>query len=599
MDENLLIALAAIFGLGVGAQWVAWRLGLPSILLLLGAGVVAGPVLGVIRPEVLLGPSLFPLTSLAVALVLFEGGLSLRLGELRTVGAAVRNLTTVAVPLAWLLGALAARFVAGLSFEVSLLLAAVLVVTGPTVIGPLLRHVRPRAHLASVVKWEGIVNDPTGAILAVLVFDVILEGKLRTEPYLVAVGVARTLAVGAAAGLVAAGALVQGLRRRWIPDHLQSPVAFMLVLVAFTTANHLREEAGLVAVTLMGVVLANQSQTTVRHIVAFYESLQVLLLSALFVLLSARLRLADLEALELRHLAFVAVLILVVRPVTVLLSTLGSELTWPERAFVAWMAPRGIVAAAVASLFSIRLVAAGLPEAGLLAPLTFLVILVTVAVYGLTAGPVARRLGVSDQDPQGLLLLGAHPLARALARAVVGRGLRVVLLDSNWSQVAAARLEGLEAWYGNALSERALLEVPLDGVGRMLALTPNDEVNGLAALHFGEVFGRAEVYQLVSDAAREQRPGQETGRHLRARHLFGPGATYPILAGTLVAGGQVKVTPLSPEFGLEDLVREHGPRTVPLLLETEAGKLQVLTVEDPRPEARSGWLISLVPGGDG
>ena len=597
MHERTLVSLTSLFGVGVSAQWLAWRVRLPSILLLLAGGLLVGPGLGVVLPDQLLGPLLFPLTSLAVALILFEGGLSLRLGELGEVGGAVRNLTTVAVLLGWILGALAAWWVGGLSAPLSLLLGALLVVTGPTVIGPLLRHVRPQARVASVVKWEGIVNDPTGAILAVLVFEAILEGTLRSEPYLVAVGVAHTLLVGVVVGGLAAWGLVQGLRRRWIPDHLHSSVALMLVLVAFAVSNHAREEAGLVTVTLMGVVLANQHQANVRHIVEFYENLKVLLISLLFILLSARLRPEDLAGLQLRHLAFVVVLILVVRPVTVWLSTMGSELRVAERLFVAWMAPRGIVAAAVASLFAIRLEEAGMAGASQLVALTFLVILVTVAVYGLTAAPLARHLGLAERDPQGVLFLGADALARAIAFALVGRGYRVVLMDSRWGEVAAARLEGLEAWYGNALSARALHEVPVDGVGRMLAVTSNDEVNGLAALHFLELFERAQAYQLVSDAARERRPGQETDRHLRARQLFSPDATYARLAGILEAGGQVKATPLTDSFVLADALAEHGPEMVPLFVEAEDGRLRVVSVEEPLPADCRGTLISLAPGG--
>lgn len=595
MHVDLLVGLTAIFAVGVAAQWVAWRVGLPSILLLLAAGILVGPGAGWVDPDALLGPMLFPVVSLAVALVLFEGGLSLRLGELHKVGAAVRNLCTVGVVLAWVFSAAAAHWVAGLSVGLSLLLGAVLTVTGPTVIVPLLRDIRPRADLSSVIKWEGIVNDPTGAILAVLVFEVLREGELHHAGSLVVKGAFATIGLGVVIGAAAAVLLTEALARRWIPDHLHNPVALGLVLAAFTGSNLVLEESGLVTVTLMGVVLANQKRASVRHLVEFYETLRVLLISTLFILLAARLKFADLAGLGWRDAAFVVSLILVARPLTILLSTLRTELSWRDRAFVAWMAPRGVVAAAVTSIFSIRLVEAGHAEAARLVPLIFLVILATVGVYGLTAGLLARRMGLAESNPQGVLLIGAHPLARRLAQALREAGLKAVLADSNYRQVAAARLAGLEAWYGNVLSERALHEIPMDGVGRLLALTPNDEVNSLASMHFLEHFGRGEVYQLASDADREARPGQETGRHLTGRRLFAADVTYGSLYHELNQGADVKVTNLTPEFTFDQVLAEHGEGTVPLFLVSDEGKMQVLTADEkPRFQDR-GYLVHLSP----
>ena len=417
MLDNPLIGLTAIIVLGVGAQWLAWRLKLPAIIALLVVGVLAGPVSGFLRPDELFGEVLFPIISLAVALILFEGGLSLRLRDLKEIGAVMRNLMTLGVLFTWLLSALAAHYLADLQWGLSALLGALLVVTGPTVIIPLLKHVRPRGAAGLIAKWEGIVNDPIGAILAVLVFEALLVGG---EGGILAHGL-RGLLAAAVAGLLCglAGALVvyMVLKHRWAPDYLQNPVALMAVLAAFAASNTMSHESGLLAVTVMGIALANQKRVAVQHIVEFKENLRVLLISSLFILLASRLQVGDLVQLDLGSLLFVGALIVFVRPISVWLSTIGMGLTWRERTFLAWMAPRGIVAAAVSAVFAIDLVAAGYADAARLAPLTFLVIVATVAVYGLTAAPLARALGLAESAPQGVVVLGG-----LCPRARGGRG---------------------------------------------------------------------------------------------------------------------------------------------------------------------------------
>ena len=348
-----LIELTLVVVLGVGAKWLAWRLHFPSILLLLLMGFLVGPILGWVAPDEIFGDTLPPLVAMFVAVVLFEGGLTLKLSELPGVWKSVRNLIVIGAPVTWLLAGVSAHFLFGLDPLMSALIGAIFTVTGPTVIIPLLHHVRPRGNLGGILKWEGIVVDPIGAMLAVLVFQVmLLPPEAMDGSWFVAVElVLRTIGFGTLIGCVSAVALLAMMRRYWVPDFLQAPVTLMTVLAAFAGSNLLQHESGLLAVTLMGILIANQKQVNIRPIVHFKENLNVLLISGLFILLAARLDSATIEAIDNRHFMFLVLLIFAVRPIAVALSSIGSGLTVRERIYLCCMAPRGIVAAAVASVF--------------------------------------------------------------------------------------------------------------------------------------------------------------------------------------------------------------------------------------------------------
>jgi NhaP-type Na+/H+ or K+/H+ antiporter len=592
--EGLLIGLAAIVVLGVGSQWLAWRLKLPAILILLLVGFVAGPVTGFIDPDALLGDLLFPIVSLSVAVILFEGGLSLDIAELREIGRVVRNLIIVGVPVTWILSSGLAYSLLGLDLEVAILFGAVLVVTGPTVIIPLLRHIRPDVRVGSAVKWEGIVNDPIGAILGVLMFEAILAGGFEQGIAVAGLGMLKAAVLGTLLGLVGAALVVILLRQYWIPDYLQSPMALSVVILVFAISNQFQEESGLLAVTIMGAALASQQFVTVRHIVEFKENLRVLLISVLFIILAARLPLHDPDYTSAASLAFLGALIFVVRPAAIALSTWRSKFNWRERVFLGFIAPRGIVAAAVVSVFALELVQHGDSSAARLVPLMFLVIVGTVAVYGIVTPFLARRLGVATPNPQGMLIVGAASWVRDMAKALQDQGVRLILADSNWGNVSAARRQGLKTHYANVLTEQALeqLEFELDGIGRLLALTPNDEVNALSALHFGEIFDSSHTFQLPP---RDQ--DTKTGgipQHLRGRFLFRPDATYERLLGRVRSGAVIKVNRLTDEFDFDAFKELYGESAIPMFAIRESGEVLIMTVQSP-PTPKSGHtLISLV-----
>ncbi|PSQ99594.1 MAG: sodium:proton exchanger [Bacteroidetes bacterium QS_9_68_14] len=589
----ILVGIALVIVLGVSAQWLAWRFQLPSILLLLTFGFVAGPVAGLLDPQALQGNWVFAFVSLSIGIILFEAGLTLRLDELREVGAAVRNLITIGVAVTWAGAGLGAYYLTGFRAELAVLVGAILTVTGPTVVVPLLRHVRPTGRVGTIAKWEGITIDPIGAILAVLVLDAILffqeeavgqvGAVLHAAEELVTVVVVGVGVSGAGAAL-----LVWLLRRRLIPDYLQNAVALMVVVGAFALSDTLQAESGLLTTTLMGIIVTNQPYVSVRGLAEFKEDLQVLLLAALFIVLSARLELAALAYVDGRALLLLAVLIVVVRPLAVWVSSWGTPLDWREWAFLSWLAPRGVVATAVASLFAFRLQEIYPAAADRLAPIIFLMIVGTVAVYGLTLAPVARGLQLAQPNPQGVLIVGAHDWARTIAKALDEQGLRVMVIDSHAGRVHAARQEGLLAQRANALSEQIIDELDLSGIGRLVALTPNGETNALAALHFAEVFDSAEVYQIPTRTEREhERAGGDLPRHLRGRALFDEGVTYTTLADRFEAGAQVRPFRLTESRTYEALREHYGEALLPLFLVREPGRVRVFA-EAPQPVPQPG-----------
>jgi NhaP-type Na+/H+ or K+/H+ antiporter len=595
MSEPILLGLVSIIVLGISAQWLAWRLRVPSILLLLTFGFVAGPVTGFIDHDTPLGQLLLPFVSLAAAVIMFEGGLSLKLAELRQVGGAVGRLVTVGLAITWLATSAAAWLILGLEPRLALLLGAVLVVSGPTVIGPMLRQLRLTGRIGPILKWEGIAIDPLGALLALLVYQglFVSQSDVAEEALF---GMLRTLVFGGGMGLAAALLLTWLLRRYWIPDFLQNAVTLMFLLSSFVASNALRPDSGLLAVTVMGAVLANQRWINVEHIIVFKENLRVLLLAMLFILLAARLRREHLlHWAGLGTLAFVVVLIVAVRPLAVWLATLRSRLTGRERLFLAWMAPRGIVAAAMASVLHLYLIERDYKgEDHVLVPVTFAVIVGTVATYGLTAPLLAHRLGLADPDPQGVLLIGAHPWVRALAHVLREHGFPVLLVDNNWSELTAARLEGLHAHYASVHREELLDELDLGGIGRLLALTSNDAVNLLAIERYWGRFGQSEVYRL----APEHEPGahEHHGHFLHGRLLFGPVLTYQTLEERFEAGAAVKATHFTEAFTYEDFTKQHGASALPLFLLPKPGRLTVIAADQAIHPLPGQTLICLVGG---
>lgn len=595
MTEHHLISLSSILILGIGAQWLAWRLHLPSILLLLTFGFIAGPLLNFLQPDELIGNMLLPFVSIAVSIILFEGGLTLRIKELPHIGSVLILLLTVGVLITWVIGAVSAYFIIGLNLPISILLGAVLVVTGPTVIGPLLRHIRPTGKVADILKWEGIVIDPIGALLALLVFEAILVGGFEEASIVVLVSLGETLLYGTLVGVFFAGLLLLLLKKYWIPDFLQETVTLSLVVAAFITSDHLQSESGLFATTLMGLVMANQKKVTVKHILVFKENLAVLIISVLFIILSARLDIKVFETLPYTALIFLGIMIFVARPLSVFVSSIGSTLSFKEKAFLSWMAPRGIVAAAVSSIFALRLMDENIPQTELLVPLTFIVIVGTVALYGLTSAPLAKFLKVAQSNPQGVLFIGLHSWALEIAKALTTNGFKVTAIDTNRVDIYNARMANIPAFHGSVLSESVVDELKLEGIGRVLALTSNDEANSLACLHLEELFSRQELYQLQPVMKSAKGTGQSfSPQHLRGRYLFEDGINFTHISNKFYSGAVIKSVKITKEFTYKSFIELNGEEAILLFIISEDKELIVSTTGAKLKPSAGQTIIVLV-----
>jgi len=589
IDPALTFALIGL--LGIGAQWLSWWLKLPSIVLLLLIGVLAGPVTGWLDPDALLGDLLLPLVSLGVAIILFEGSLTLKLQEIRGHGQVVTRLVTVGALVSWLVIGISAWWLLDLSWQLSLLFGALVSVTGPTVIMPLLRTVRPKSELANILRWEGIIIDPLGALLAVLVFEFIVSGE-RGHTALVFAEVA---AVGGVAGVAGALLLAVILRRHLMPEYLHNVATLVLVLGVFAGSNALAHESGLLAVTVMGMLLANLRGVPIDDILHFKESLTVLLISGMFILLAARVDLSALWALGFGAILVLGVVLFVARPLSVWVSTLGTAVDWPGRVLLAWIAPRGIVAAAVSALFALRLEQLGYEQADLLVSLTFTVIVGTVVLQSLTAGPLGNRLGVTEPDARGVLIVGAGRAARAIAVALTGRDYRVRVTDTSWDNISAARMEGLDTYFGAAVSEHADRHLDLVGLGKMFAMSRPPALNALACMRFRAEFGAKSVFSIGAEANRsDDGKSLMAGRH-QCPWLFGDNITLAKLESLLSQGHEVRGTPLTESFGPAELERYYGNRALALFALDPKNRLRVYC-DQSSFEAGPDWTVfSLVP----
>jgi len=587
METEILTGFALIFFAGLIGQWMAWRFQLPSILLLLIFGFILGPVTGLLDVNRIFGSILVPLVSISVAIILFEGGLNLNRQDLKSIGKEVRNLLSVGVLFSLILISLSAHYFLNLDWPLSIFLSSILVVTGPTVIIPLLSQIRPKSKVSSILRWEGIVIDPIGVMLAVLVFEVILLEDPFQVPALTLIAILKTAIIGAGIGYFFSWVLKHLLKNHLIPDSLQNAFALTFVVVAFVVSNLFQEGSGLLTVTIMGILLANQKLANIEKIIEFKENLQVLIISSLFIILASKLKLSDLTIIDKNSSYFLASLIFVIRPLSVFISTWKGSLNWKEKLFLMWMAPRGIVAAMIVSVFAVELANFGYPEFQQLIPIVFLVILVTVAVYGLTSGPLAYLLKLADPNPQGILIVGAHDWAIQIAKFLKNSDFKIKMVDTNAQHIFNAKNAEIDAVQANILAESIVEEFNFNDIGKLLAITSNGEVNAMSALRFSSLFGRAHVYQLSTEHKYSQGKKEMAG-HLRGRILFSSGMTYEFIAEQISKGAQIKMKKMSSE----DQKNPWKPQSleIPLFLIDSSRGLQIFAM-DNAPTLKSGQTL--------
>ena len=599
-----MVELAGIIILGILAQWVAWKFKIPAILPLILIGLFVGPISTLfsedgtqwIQPIYSDGKGLFPgenlfyFVSLAIGIILFEGGLTLRRGEISKVGPVIVKLISLGSVITFLGAGVAAYYVFGLSWKISFLFAALIIVTGPTVITPILRNIPLKKDVSAVLKWEGILIDPIGALVAVLVFEFISveHDSGYTKQAIIEFG--KIILIGFAFGISGGYALYFAIKKKWIPHYLLNVVSLSVVLLIFVESDLFAHESGLLSVVVMGMFLGNSDLPSLKELLYFKESLSVLLISILFILLAANISLDDLLLVyNWKTAILMAIVIFVLRPLGVFLSTVNSSLKINEKIFISWVGPRGIVAAGIASLFGTKLVLKGEPGAEYITPLVFAVVLVTVLLNATTARPVASMVGVFLKKSDGILIVGASKVSRLIASYLQKSGRHVVLLDSNRLNVNKAKELGLEAITANIYSDDLTDNIELNDVGYLLAMTGNDEINKQAISRFGKYFGENGTFRLMTSEEMRER------QHLSARELFSYTHDYTRFTEVAHDFPSIQEIPVGSESQFLRVLNIIGENesAIPLFLKRPNGFLDLITAPDELEVEEGSALVYL------
>ncbi|MEN8966071.1 MAG: sodium:proton antiporter [Polaribacter sp.] len=509
-----MLELAGIIILGILAQWVAWKFKIPAILPLILIGLLVGPIAAAYLSEdgskwiepiwngekgLFPGEGLYYFVSLAISIILFEGGLTLKRSEIKNVGPVITKLITVGAAITFFGAGILAHYIFHLSWDLSFLFAGLIIVTGPTVITPILRNIPLKKDISTVLKWEGILIDPIGALVAVLVFEFISVGGGGgfTKTALIEFG--KILLFGTTFGFTFAHALAFAVNKRLIPHYLLNVVSLSAVLLVFVESELFAHESGLLAVVVMGMVLGNGKLNNIKELLYFKESLSVLLISILFILLSANINIEDLMLLYTwKTASLFAIVVFVLRPLAVFVSTFKSKLKLNEKLFISWVGPRGIVAAGIASLFGSKLIKQGVEGAEYITPLVFMIVLGTVLLNATTARVFAKLVGVFLKKSDAILFVGASNPARLIASFLKAKGKRIILIDSNKNFVQQALDDDLEAFKVDVYDDELTDNIELNDVGYLIALTGSDMVNKHAINKFSPVFGEHGSYKLAS-----------------------------------------------------------------------------------------------------
>lgn len=512
-----MIELASVLILGILAQWFAWRFKIPAILPLLLIGLLVGPIATLFTDDgskwiepiwngtkgLFPGESLYYFVSLSIGIILFEGGLTLKIKELKNIGTVITKLITLGSIITFFGAGIAVHFIFNTSWEISFLFSALIIVTGPTVISPILRNIPLKRDVSAILKWEGILIDPIGALVAVLVFEFISIEEAQGFTKTAFLEFSKIIFFGAALGFTFGYAAAYIIKKQWIPHYLINVFALAVVMGDFVLADYLAHESGLLAVVIMGMVMGNVGLPNLKEILNFKESMSVLLISILFILLSANINISDLEAIyNYNTLLLFAVVIFLIRPIGVFLSTNNSSLKLNEKLFISWVGPRGIVAAGIASLFGMKLVNSGVKDAELITPLVFMIVLGTVLLNATTARFMAKILGVFLKKSDGILIVGAGEFSRVIAKYLNKNNRHVVLVDSNSYNINEATKLGIEAINENIFSEELENNIELNDIGYLLALTANTEINSHCITKFKQQFGENGSYRLITPEER-------------------------------------------------------------------------------------------------
>ncbi len=520
-----MLELAGIIILGILAQWFAWKFKIPAILPLILIGLLVGPIAAAYLSDdgskwiepiwngekgLFPGESLYYFVSLAISIILFEGGLTLKRNEIKNVGPVITKLITLGSAITFFGAGIVAHYIFELGWDLSFLFAGLIIVTGPTVITPILRNIPLKKDISTVLKWEGILIDPIGALVAVLVFEFISVGGGGgfTKTALIEFG--KILLFGTTFGFTFAHALAYVINKKMVPHYLLNVVSLSTVLLVFVESEIFAHESGLLAVVVMGMVLGNGKLKNIKELLYFKESLSVLLISILFILLAANINMKDLMLLYTwKTASLFAIVVFIIRPLAVFASTYNSKLKLNEKLFISWVGPRGIVAAGIASLFGSKLLKQGVEGSEYITPLVFMIVLGTVLLNATTARMFAKIVGVFLKSSNAILIVGASKSSRLIASFLRDKGKRVVLIDSNKNFIEQALEEDLEAFTVNIYDDNLTDNIELNDVGYLIAMTGSDTVNEYAINSFTKSFGEHGSYKIASSLEAENATEEE------------------------------------------------------------------------------------------
>lgn len=596
MNFSTTFAIAMIVLLGILSQWLAWRISKPAIVIMSVCGLIVGPILNIIVPSELIGEGMYKsIISLSVALILFEGSLSLNFKEIKDTRLTIKRIVTIGAFISWILGSLSAYFFAGLSITTSLVIGAILIVTGPTVILPLLRQAKLDKKVSAILKWEGILVDPLGAILAVFSFELagVFTSPTPSAHNLVHFGIGVVLAI--IIGLVIGFLTGKALKEDYFPEYLKAAMVLCLVIGSFTLSEMFAHETGLLAVTVMGIVMANMEIATLEDILHFNENISVLLTSSVFIMLTASLsRDVLLNIFQPGIILFVLAMLFIVRPLSIWISTIGTDITNKERTLVGWIAPRGIVALTVTGYFSNLLVAEGYQDAELLLALTFALVIVTVLAHGFSIQPLAKKLGLAHDGKPGIIIVGANKFSVALADFLKKEDIPVLIVEYNDRYVGHAVEMGIEYHQGEILYEVANYNLDLVIYKKLLLNTPIPLYNVLVSKQFTTKMGRANIC-LINVLGDKLNDDFKELKHIDIPRLGDYRATYLKLIGLVNAGYKLSKIQITEDFTENDYYNAMDYRRVNLFVLTKSGDIEFFTTIKHPKVSEGDFIVSLAP----
>jgi len=597
MISSLLFEVMLVLLLGIGSQWLAWRYRLPAIVIMSITGLLAGPILGLINPEEHFGPLYSTIISVAVAIILFEGSLSLSFKELRdAAGKPILRISTIGAFIAWILGSLTAHYIAGLSWPVAFVIGGLFIVTGPTVIMPLLRQSKLKARPAKILKWEGIVVDPIGALLAVFAFEIVTFIDSDTPD----VSALLLFFAGSVFAIILGWVCGRGIgwmfEHGHVPEFLKSPLVFVVVILCFTAADEIVHETGLLSVTAMGITLANMGISSISDMRHFKENVSVLLISAIFIMLTASLEVETLlQIFRPNIIGYVILMMFAVRPLSIFLSTIGTNLTLNEKTLIGWIAPRGIVALTVSGYFATVLLDAGFQDADILTTLTFALVFFTVVAHGFSIGWLAKKLNLSMEGKPGALIVGSNRFTVELTKSLMKAGVPVRIVDSSWARLRVAREAGVPFYHGSMLSEQTEYNLDTMPYEYLLALTDDHAYNSLVCTTFLPEFGRFNVFKVSPFTKYKNQYSSDVVSKVGGRILFDKKFTWDDLNDKLDDGYIFRQTTLTPQFTYEQYVEEKDNSTVFLYLIKPSGMLKFYSEEMRTVPTTGDTIVSLTP----